>query len=144
MINLARLLAQGHSEHDEKARQLRIRTVRILNWTRPLHHSTAHKRGAPYSSHRTPQKIRLQSLVATALLQRISCILQSVFLLSEMSGPLNAHCATKCLAQSSRVTRTMDKGSKSDLLPQNPLEKKRPAGAGLWMEQILGLSISRP
>jgi len=53
----------------EKIRQRRSRIVQILNGdpaASPL--GGAHRLGAPYSSHRAPQRVRLRSLLAAALL----------------------------------------------------------------------------
>ena len=56
----------------EKARQLRSRFVEILNGdpaASPL--GGAHKLGAPYSSHRAPQRVRLGPSLAAALLDSL-------------------------------------------------------------------------
>ena len=52
----------------ESRRQLRSRIVQILNGdpaASPL--GGAHRRGAPYSSHRAPLRVRLRSSLAVAL-----------------------------------------------------------------------------
>ena len=52
----------------EKDRQRRSRIVQILNGdpaASPL--GGAHRRGAPYSSHRAPQRVRFRSSLAAAL-----------------------------------------------------------------------------
>jgi hypothetical protein len=54
---------------DEKVRQLRSRVDKILNGdpaASPL--GGAHRLGAPYSSHRAPQRVRLRPSLAAALL----------------------------------------------------------------------------
>src|SRR6185295_1931637 len=56
----------------EKARQRRSQLARILNGdpaASPL--GGAHKRGAPYSSHRAPRRVRLRSSLAAALLDSL-------------------------------------------------------------------------
>ena len=57
------------SQDAEKVRQRRSRFAQILNGdpaASPL--GGAHRRGAPYSSHRAPQRVCLRSSLAAALL----------------------------------------------------------------------------
>ena len=52
----------------EKARQRRSRLIEILNGdpaASPL--GGAHRRGAPYSSHRAPQRVRLRAFTRCGL-----------------------------------------------------------------------------
>ena len=64
-------LPANHRQDAEKARQLRSRLIEILNGdpaASPL--GGAHRRGAPYSSHRAPQRVRLRFRFARGLAGR--------------------------------------------------------------------------
>jgi len=53
----------------KKTASIVLASFRSSTGTRPPHQlGGAHKLGAPYSSHRAPQRVRLRSLLAAALL----------------------------------------------------------------------------
>jgi len=67
-MTIGRLLVPPQQDA-EKVRQLRSRIVQPLNGdpaASPL--GGAHRLGAPYSSHRAPQRVRLSPSLAVALL----------------------------------------------------------------------------
>src|ERR1700704_4238631 len=66
-------MSADNKQEAEKVRRLRSRIVQTLNGdpaASPL--GGAHRRGAPYSSHRAPQRVRLGPSLAAALLDGLS------------------------------------------------------------------------